>query len=83
MNAIEIKSLLMRRVGSASIATGKVPGPNPNPTKVDQPRETVWWLDEHPDQSKRSEHSDEDTSLQDAVLLGTVSRTFVRPLEGK
>ena len=54
LNAIEIKSLLMRRVGSASVATGKVPRPNPNPTKVDQRRETLWWLAAHPDQSKRS-----------------------------
>ena len=73
----------MRCVGSASVATGKVPGPHPNPTKVDQRRETLWWIDAHPDQSKGPEESDKDTSLRDAILSGAVSRAFLRPLEGK
>ena len=60
-----------------------MPGPHCNPTKVDQRKEALWWLDEYPELLTRPNQADKDTSLEDAILSGAVSRAFLRPLEGE
>ena len=60
-----------------------MPGPQQNPTKVDQRKEALWWLDEHPELLTRPNQADKDTSLQDAILSGAVSKAFLRPREGE
>ena len=86
LNANEVKALLQSRVQSAAIITGTVPGPIPNPTLANQRREVLQWLDDNPNRTEtRSgvEQTGEDTSLRDAILSGTVSRAFLKSLEGK
>ena len=85
LNATEVKSLLLSRVGSFAINAGRVPGPIPNPRVVDERKQTLQWLDEHPEHLKThagSQQTDEDTSLRDAIISGAVSKAFLRSLEG-
>ena len=84
LSADEVKALLLSRVGSTAVTTGKVPGPHPSPSKVAKRRETLHWLDEHPDVLEGqagSDQSSDDTSLHNAILSGATSRAFLRGLE--
>ena len=82
-SANEVKDLLRTRVGSTAITTGRVPGPIPHPTKVDERRTVLRWLDKNPQHIILHEQQGEDNNLRDAVLSGVVPRSFLRSLEGK
>ena len=87
LSAREVTAVLLSRVGSRVISTGQVPGPICNPTRVNERRETLQWLDEHPEHIKTRNKSDqggddEDKPLRDAILAGAVGKAFLRPLGG-
>ena len=73
LNVNELKAILLRCVGSAAVTTDNVPGPISNPTKADERREVLGWLDEHPElletHGSSTNQTGEDTSLRDANYL--------------
>ena len=83
-SANEVKDLLRTRDGSTATITERVPGPIPHPTKADERRAVLRWLDENPQHIiNLNEQPGKDNRLRDAVLSGVVPKAFLRSLEEK
>ena len=81
LNANEVRDLLPSCVGSTATTTGRVPGPKYNPTRVDDRRAALQWLDENPEHIiNAQEQRDKDTSVRDTVLSGVVPKSLLKSL---
>lgn len=63
--------------------SGTVPGPNSKPTTKGDRCLALHFLDQNPSESRASSSASENTDLRDAVITGIVSKSFLKPLEGK